>query len=216
MTDVVPLHDPEAVVAGVASKVGGLTNEEYALVYGAAVARRATDPDGGVAVATLHSAGQVLMLLRRQRCAWCGQALGEHAIDLAPEGCRVTCRRDERALSADDWIPGPRQQSSGYRVAAVLGWVGLPLLSVGLLSWVMPLAAAIARHRRSWAIAAAVLLVLAMVGALVPNDDWGGFLLVLAWWGGTIYGAFQVLPWLRSAPLRQRVRTAAQPYPPGG
>ena len=110
MTEGVPVHDPEAVVATVARAAGGLTDDEYAQVYGAAVARRATDPDGAVAVPTAHDAGQVLLLLRQRGCAWCSAALGGHAIDLAPEGCRVVCRRDGRALSAQAWLSGPHQR----------------------------------------------------------------------------------------------------------
>jgi hypothetical protein len=214
MTGLVPLYDPEAVVAAVARAGGGATADEHAVIYGAAVARRATDPEGTVAVSTLQWAGQVLMALRQRRCPWCGGPLREHSVDLAPEGCFVACHADDRVLRADVWLPGPAAMSTGYVLASLAGWLALPLLTLGLLAWVMPLVAAIARRRRPWAVAAAVLLSLAVLGAALPDAAGGAFLL-LAWLGGTGYGALQVQPWLRTRPLGPRPTTTRQGYPPG-
>ena len=214
MTGLMPLHDPEAVVAAVARAAGGATADEHAAIYGAVVARRATDPDGTVAVSTLQWAGHVLMALRQRRCAWCGGALREHSLDLAPDGCFVHCHADERVLRADIWLPGPRPMSTGYVLASLVGWVALPLVTLGLLAWAMPLGAAIVRRRKSWAVGAAVLLVLTVLGAALPEAVGGGFL-VLAWLGGTVYGALQVRPWLRTRPLAPPPTVTSRRYPPG-
>ena len=214
VTGLVPLHDPEAVVAAVARAAGGATAEEHAVIYGAAVARRATDPDGMVAGSTLQWAAHVLMSLRQRRCPWCDGALLEHSLDLAPDGCFLHCHADERVLRADLWLPGPRDMSTGYVLGSVAGWVAPPLVSLGLLGWAMPLGAALARQRRSWLVGAAVLSVLALLGAALPEAVGGAFLLV-AWLGGTGYGALQIRPWLRTRPLAPQPGATSQRYSPG-
>lgn len=210
----VPVHDPEAVVLAVARAAGGVTAEEHAIIYGAAIARRATDPDSSVAASTVQWAGLVLASLRHRRCPWCGGSVREHSLDLAPEGCFLACHAGDRLLRADLWLPGPAAMSNGYVLASLAGWLALPLLTFGLLAWVMPFVAAIARHRRSWAVAASVLLLLAALGAALPDAAGGAFLL-LAWLGGTGYGALQVQPWLRTRPLAPRPTPTRQHYPPG-
>lgn len=207
MTHVVPLHDPDAVVSAVGSWLGGLSVDERVAIYGAAVGLRATDPDAALPVGALHSAAYVVMASRKSPCPWCGQPLAEHAFDFAPHGTDVRCLRTDRLLPAADWLSGPASVSTVYRVASFLGWVGLPLISLGLLAWAMPLVAGIARRRRSWVAAAGALFAVAVAGAAIPGD-WGGMLLLIAWWGGTAYGGFQVMPWLRSKPHVARARRA--------
>jgi hypothetical protein len=215
MTGLVLLHDPEAVVGAVARSAGGVTPDEHAIIYGAAIARRATDPDGTVAESTLQWAGHVLIALRLRRCPWCGEPLPEHSLDLAPDGCFVHCHADDQVLRADAWLHGPRPMSTGYVLASLAGWVALPLLTFGLLSWAMPLGAAIARRRRSWAVAAGALLSLLVLGSAIPDDSWAGFVLMLAWLGGTGYGALQVRAWLRTRPLAPPPAVTSDPYPSG-
>jgi hypothetical protein len=104
--------------------------------------------------------------------------------------------------------------STGYALASLAGWVALPLMTLGLLAWAMPLGAAIARRRKSWAVGAAVLFVLTVLGAALPEAVGGAFLLV-AWLGGTVYGAVQTPAWLRTRPLAPPPTVTSQRYPPG-
>ena len=167
------------------------------------VGLHSTDPDGALPVSALHSAAYVLTALRESSCRWCGLPVSEHAIDFAAHGTDVRCHRDDRILPAAEWLAGPAQATTAYRLGSLLGWVGLPLLSIGLLAWVMPLVAGIARRRSRWAAAAGVLFAMAAAGMAIPSDL-GGMLLLTAWLGGAAYGAFQVVPWLRSKPLGGR------------
>ena len=72
----------------------------------------------------------------------------------------------------------------------MIGWILLPLLTMGLLAWLMPVVAAAARQRRSWAIAGAVLALAVAAGVILPVAA-AGFFILAAWFGGTIYGALQ-------------------------
>lgn len=203
MTQQVLLHDPDELVSAVGIWLGGLSVDERVALYGAVVGLQSTDPDGVLPVSALHSAASVLTALRESPCRWCGLPLSEHAIDLAPQGTDVRCHRDDRLQPAAHWLAGPAQVTPAYRLAALLGWVGLPLLSIGLLAWVMPLVAGIARGRSRWAAAAGVLFAITAAGMAIPSDL-GGMLLLTAWWGGAAYGAVQIGPWVRSKPLESR------------
>jgi hypothetical protein len=65
----------------------------------------------------------------------------------------------------------------------------------------MPLTAGVMRTRRAWILAAGVLFMLLMAGLALPEAA-GGFFLIAAWLGGSVYGALQIKPWLRSFPQR--------------
>ena len=85
---------------------------------------------------------------------------------------------------------------------AVLLWVGIPLISLGLLAWAMPAVGAGVFPRRSWAVAAVAFLILAIVGFIItpldPNevDPVADAALLINWLAGAGYGAFQTTSWL--------------------
>ncbi len=100
------------------------------------------------------------------------------------------------------WLRAPETASPGSGVAAALLWVGIPLVSLGMLSWAMPAVAAAIHRRRSWAVAAAVFLALTVTMFLVMPADINAVdpvsdaILFGTWLAGSGYGALQIKPWL--------------------
>jgi hypothetical protein len=197
----------DSFVSEVASQIGSMSPDEQAAVYGAGYAYatgtdQALPPDSPGWVAT------VLRDFRVAPCPFCHHRLLEHTLSLSEAGPSVVCDADGTSRFAWDWHPGPRPKPAWLVLLAVALWVGLPLLSVGLASWLMPLVSAFMYKRRAWAMAAAgwgALTVLLVV--LIENEVLAtimGFLALVLWFGSAVYGGFQVKPWLSRAADRNR------------
>lgn len=195
-------RDVDLVVAEVARHVGALQADEAATVYGAAVAHQYAAVDHGVAPAEVTALSQVIGAFRTGPCRFCHLGLADHALDLSPQGLQVWCRIDQRTHPVNEWLPAPATASQGSGVAAALLWVGLPLVSFGMLSWAMPAVAAALHRRRSWAVAAAIFLALTVTMFLIVPEDLNDVdplsdaLLFGTWLAGSGYGALQIKPWL--------------------
>lgn len=197
----------DAFVSQVASHIGAMSPNEQAAVYGAGFAfdtgtEQPLPPDTAGWVAT------VLRDLRAGPCPYCHHRLLEHTLSLSEAGPSVTCDADGTSRFAWDWHSGPRPKPPWLVLLAVALWVGLPLVTVGLASWLMPLVSAVMYKRRAWAVAAAgwgVLTTLLVV--LIDNESLAtvmGFLALILWFGSAVYGGFQVKPWLACATDRRR------------
>lgn len=202
--------EAELIVAEVARHVGALREEEAAVVYGAAVAQQNASFEHGVTPAEVMALSQVVGAFRTAPCRFCHLGLADHALDLSPQGLQVWCRIDQRARPLPVWLRDPATASAGSGVAATLLWVGIPLVSLGMLSWAMPAVAAGIHRRRSWAAAAAVFLALTVTMFLVMPEDFtaadpvGDAILFGTWLAGSGYGAFQIKPWLKAQSATRR------------
>lgn len=85
---------------------------------------------------------------------------------MTTEGVEVRCLSDQEVWPSWDWLATPSTASRGSAPWAILLWVGIPLISLGLLAWAMPAVGAGMYRRRSWAIAAVAFLILAVVGLI--------------------------------------------------
>jgi hypothetical protein len=202
--------EAELIVAEVARHLGALQEEEAAVVYGAAVAQQHASLEHGVTPAEVTALSQVIGAFRIAPCRYCHLGLADHALDLSPQGLQVWCRIDQRARPLPEWLRDPATASAGSGVAAALLWVGIPLVSVGMLSWAMPAVAAALHRRRSWAAAAAVFLALTVTMFLVMPEDLnaadpvGDAILFGTWLAGSGYGALQITPWLKAQSATRR------------
>lgn len=199
-----PVLDPiDSFVGSVAQSIGGISYEEELAVYGSASAFYAIAPDGTPAASTVPLVGDVLRWLRAGPCRWCGGGLAGHGIDLSSFGVEVRCTRLGRNLPAGQWMAGPPPVPVGRQLLALVMWVFLPVLCIGLLSWLMPTIAAVTRKRRAWGVAGALFGLLVVAGLLLPTAV-GPLFLIVAWWGAPVWGAFQIKPWLNSYPDQRR------------
>jgi len=189
----------DALVSQVASQIGTMSADEQAAVYGAGYAfgaetELAFPPDSSGWIAT------VLGDFRASRCSFCGHGLLEHTLSLSEQGPAVTCDADAVSRLAWDWHSGPKPRSPLLVVLGVALWIGLPLMTIGLAGWVMPLVSAIMYRKAAWAVGTAIwggLTVLLVV--LIETEavaTLAGFLALTVWFGSALYGGFQVKPWL--------------------
>ena len=206
MSSLQPIGDSvdgvEAVVAGVERHLGALRPDEAAAIYGAAVAQQYVPGASGVSPSEMMALSQALGAFRSGPCRFCHLGLVDHALDVTPDGVEVRCLADQYVRTLRDWLATPSTASPGSVVWAVLLWVGIPLLSLGLLSWAMPAVGAGMYRRRSWAVAAVAFLVLAVIvfatTPVDPNevDPVNSTVLFTTWLTGAGYGAFQIKAWL--------------------
>lgn len=192
----------DPVLVAVSQHLGGLTPGEDAAVYGATIAQRYAPGAPGVSPVQVVALSQALGAFRTAPCRYCHLGLVDHTLDLTPEGLDVRCITDQSSRPLREWLGTHATTSRGSAVWAGLLWVGIPLLSIGLLSWVMPAIGAGLYRRRSWALAAVALLILTVVGFVVTPEDpneidlLADALLFGTWLVGAGYGAFQIKPWL--------------------
>jgi hypothetical protein len=202
--------EADLIVAEVSRHVGALEADEAALVFGTATAQQYASLDHGVSSVEVMALSQVIGAFRTAPCRFCHLGLVDHAVDLSPQGPQVWCTIDQSARPLSAWLPTSTTASPGGGVAATLLWVGIPLVSLGMLSWAMPAVAAVLHRRMSWALAAAVFLALTVTMFLVMPEDVntvdpvGDAILFGTWLAGSGYGALQIKPWLvaQSAPGR--------------
>ena len=206
----VPISD---LAAAVHARVGGLVGAEPTQLYGAVTAASiGTDPDTMLIPGQrIEDLAAVLLAGRARACPFCGAPLAMHTLTVDPDEVGIWCQTAATSRPAAEWLAGPPPVPSAMGPA--LMWVGIPALSMGLLSWLPALIAGLRHRRRSWLIAAATFGALtAVVVGLVPAEsasadesltaaEWLWFLLVVGlWMGSTIYGARQVKPWLATQP----------------
>jgi hypothetical protein len=192
--------DPgETLVSQVGARVGAMTGDEHAMVYGAGFSY-ATSSDAPLKPDTVGWICVVLQDFRTRACPFCEHSLLEHTIAIDESGPAIICDQDSASRPAWQWHAGPRPTPAWRVLLAVVLWIGIPLASVGLASWVMPLIAALTQRRRRWIIGAVgwaastvVLVVFIERGAEGPAL---GFLALANWFGSAVYGGFQVKPWL--------------------
>jgi hypothetical protein len=200
----------DIVLAAVSRHLGGLTQEDVAAVYGSVAAQRYAPGTPGVSADQVTALGQALGAFRAVPCPYCHLGLADHTLDLTPEGLDVRCGTDQSSRSLHEWLTPPAATSAGGMVWAVILWIGIPLVSLGFLSWAMPAVGAGLYRRWSWVIAAVALLILTVVGISVtpldPNevDPLADALFLVTWLGGAGYGAFQIKPWLNARSHQQR------------
>jgi hypothetical protein len=197
-----PVGGVDVLLSGVEAHLGALRPEETAAIYGAAVAQRYAPGAPGVSPAEVMALSQALGAFRSAPCRFCHLGLIDHALDVSAEGVEVRCLSDQQVRPLPEWLATPSAASRGSAVWAVLLWVGIPLVSLGLLAWAMPAVGAGMYRRRSWAVAAVAFLILAVVGFVItpldPNevDPVADAVLLITWLAGAGYGAFQIKPWL--------------------
>lgn len=198
--------------------MGGLTNDEHALAYGvlyACDASRGLDTNCESGTTKLAA---LLVRFRWHNCAWCHAGLAEHRLDFEADGLQVRCQRGDQARPVDVWLQGPLRVPVWRWVVAVTLWVGIPLVSLGLLAWVMPTVAALVHHRRSWVVAASVwiasFIVTIVLTAILPDALLTGFFLLAQWAAAVVYGGLQVKQWLVVLPPPKRQRPSRTLTPP--
>lgn len=113
-----------------------------------------------------------------------------------------------------EWLTGPRREPIGRQLGAVALWVGIPVLSLSLLAWLMPVVSAAVFRTRRWIVAAVAWLILSALtlGIVLPSIPVGegadlgvwDALFGAYWLGGIVWGICHVRPWLAGLPPLQR------------
>lgn len=195
------------LVSQVGARIGALTADEHAAVYGAGFSYE-TSSDAPLPSDTIGWVAAVLQLFRTRECAYCHHGLLEHTLAINESGPSVICDRGNVSRPAWQWHAGPQPVPVWRMVLGAVLWVGIPLISIGLASWLMPLIAAVTRRRRSWALAAfgwgastVTLVIFIERGAEGPAL---GFVAITLWLGSAVYGGFQVKPWASGVGLGRR------------
>ena len=195
--------DPgDALVAEVSAYLGGLTQDEQVTVYG--LGHAYTPYGGGAALpgGTAAWIGAVLRDFRTSPCRYCGRDLSQHRLDIDAAGPHITCIFDGSKRMLWQWHGTPAAPPAWRLLLGVGLWVGIPLSTLGLASWLMPTVAAVTRRDRQWATGAVVwglftiweLLVVESENALV------GLLALFVWLGSAVYGGLQVKRWAQGPP----------------
>ncbi len=198
-------------VAEVAALTGGLAVDEEAVVYGALLAGGLTSSPGTadalVPAFQIQSLATAVLDLRSRPCPYCLRGVTDHALDFGGSGLEVRCLVDGAARPLSIWRAGPPSVPVSGTLLAVVLWVGIPLVTLGLAGFVMPAVAGFARKNRRWKVAAGLwLAVIAAESVLVSAIPTGeqpaavGFVALGVWIGSTAYGAVQIKPWLEPQP----------------
>lgn len=215
------LIHPDDVAAAVAERTGGLLEHEDLLLYGAMQAA-ASGIDAAAALLPAERVADLANVLLKGRagaCEFCGKPLSTHTLGADSESASVWCEVAVSPRPVSQWLAGPVRLSPGALLEGTLLWVGVPGLSLGLLSWLPSLIAGVQRKRRSWLVAAATWAALLFAGISLSSpgatggvqETGSGLLILGVWLGSTIHGGFQVRPWLEG---RRRTRTQWPPPRP--
>jgi len=186
------------LVSQVVSQMGQLSADEQAAVYGAGFAYTIT---GTVIPMHADTAAWVATILRDFRtgpCRFCHHDLLEHTLSVTEAGPSLICDADGTSRPAWMWHAGPRGQPGWKVLLAVMFWVGIPLVTIGIAGWVMPLIAALLYKRGPWLAGALFWGALATAVAVFIESESPvlGFVVLFMWFGSAVYGGFQVKPWL--------------------
>ncbi|MGB8020961.1 MAG: hypothetical protein WCF04_07015 [Candidatus Nanopelagicales bacterium] len=208
---------PDTELAGaVAARVGGLNTDEQTRLYGAAQAVASADPYAPVLLppTRIDEVAAAILAGRTGPCGFCHVPFSDHTLTVSPDRTDIWCPDSTSGRRVAEWLRGPFHPSPLHVLAGIVIWVGIPAVSLGLLSWLTPAVAGARRRRRAWLVAAAVLgtltvaeLILAGMSGAAPAfaDAVGPWLVFGSWIGSMVYGALQVKPWL--ATLGQLKRT---------
>ena len=186
----------------VQARIGSLVGAEPTQLYGAvAAATIGADPDVMlIPMQRIEDLAAVLLAGRARACPFCREPLAVHTLTVSPDAVAIWCARSGTPRPAAAWLAGPGPIPIATVLGAVLMWVAIPALSVGLLSWLPALIAGLRQRRRTWLIAAATFGALLAVEIVVvrgepgPVDDSmtaGSWLILGLWMSSTIYGALR-------------------------
>lgn len=201
---------PEAVV----QQAGSLSSAESTQISGAAQAYEVTLPYGASTSVYRGVVDQLadLVTTGRQRvCGYCQRSLRQHSLTLDSHQVQVFCEHEAEPRSVAQWVRGPVPIAPHTWVLAALWWTGVPLVSLGLLGWLPSALSGVVAKRRRWLAAGVlflVVLVLSITLTTVGDDSVaetlntaetiGSIGIVFSWLGAVGYGAFQVIPWVKS------------------
>ncbi len=157
----------EELLPVVRTAVGELSPDEYATYYGMASA--VADLGWGLELTPFdaRAAGEAFVAFRLRACPFCGRGLVDHALDVDRPGVMVRCRTDDSARPAGQWLAGPDKTPESPVLLWSALWVGIPVLSLGLLSWLMPVVSAVVLRTRRWVWGAVLWGVLTIVDFVV-------------------------------------------------
>lgn len=213
------------LAAAVAARVGGLSTDEQTRLYGAAQAVASADPESPVLLPTyrIDEVAAAVVAGRAGPCGFCHVPFSEHTLTVSPDETDIWCPESTSGRPVAEWLRGPFRASPLQVLAGIVIWVGIPMVSLGLLSWLPAAVAGARRRRRSWRVAAAVLgtltvaeLILAGTSGADPAfaDAVGPWLVFGLWVGSMVYGGLQVRPWLATLGHRTAHSQPATPRRP--
>lgn len=193
---------------------GGLSHDEATQVGGAVAAYESTLDYGSsnsVYQRVVDQLSDLIGVSRQRVCLYCCQPLRQHSLTLDATDVQVYCEDDRESLSVAQWIRGPIPIPLRTWVVAVAWWVGTPFVSLGLLGWLPAAASGLMLKRRDWLVTGlglAIALAFFILGSTVGDDGNPDSYTVLeaiasvglffGWLGGSVYGAFQVRPWVHA------------------
>lgn len=186
------------LVSQVVSQMGQLSADEQAAVYGAGYAYTITGTAIPMHADTAAWVATILRDFRATACRFCEHGLLEHTLSVTEAGPSLICDSDATSRPAWVWHAGPRRQPAWQAVLAAVLWVGIPLATIGIAGWVMPLIGALKYRRGAWLAGAVMWGALATVVAVFIESESPvlGFVVLLMWFGSAVFGGFQVKPWL--------------------
>ncbi|MCU0298927.1 MAG: hypothetical protein MUF33_10480 [Candidatus Nanopelagicales bacterium] len=192
------------LVTQVVYQMGALSPDEQAAVYGAGFSYDSAGSQKALPANTAQWISTVLLDFRTHPCPFCEYGLLEHSLSIADNGPMLVCDSDGVSRSAWVWHAGPQPLPLWRILLAVVLWIGIPLTSIGLASWLMPTIAAFKYRQRRWALGAVIwgLLTVALITAIELGWEGSalGMLALLLWFGGALYGGLQIKGWLSAAP----------------
>lgn len=192
----------DKTLRAVSQRAGGLSADEHACVYGAGLAHQYGPGIPETSPVQADAVAQAVVAFRSSPCRLCHRDITQHTLDLTPHGANVRCLSTQASTPVPVWLGLPAPTRPGNPVLAGLLWVGLPLLSAGLASWLMPAIGGGLYRRRSWIVAAVVLAGLIVLAVADPasSPNHAGTVattaVTAAWFGGAVYGGLQIKPWL--------------------
>lgn len=192
------------LVTQVVYRMGALSPDEHAAVYGAgfsysASAGQATmPPDSAAWIST------ILQDFRAHACPYCEHGLLEHSLSIADSGPTLVCDADGVSRSAWAWHAGPQPQPLWRVLISVVLWIGIPLTTIGLAGWLMPTIAAFMYKKRRWVLGAIIWgLLTALLITLIElgwEGSWLGVVTLVVWFGSALFGGLQIKAWLAVLP----------------
>ncbi len=192
------------LVTQVVYQMGALSADEQAAVYGAGFSYASSATQPTLPPNSAEWISTVLQDFRLHPCLFCEYGLLEHSLSIANNGPMLVCDADGVSRSAWAWHAGPQPLPLWRILLAAVLWIGIPLTSIGLASWLMPAVAAFMYRQQRWILGALIwgLLTVALITTIElgwEGSALGLFALVL-WFGSAIYGGFQIKGWLTAVP----------------
>lgn len=208
--DVATASPPVAVpvmelAAAVEVRIGALSIDEQVRLFGASQAAAGGGGASGMLPGRLiEEVADAVLAGRAGPCGFCGARFADHTLTVATDEASVWCASSSLPRPVPEWLGVHAGVTRADKHLAVAMWVGIPILSLGLLGWLPALFAGLVLRRPGWLVGAAVLAALAVADLVLagmddPSPAVGAVSLAL-WAGSTVYGAVQVRPWLAALP----------------